>query len=128
MASTTLTVQTPAITGLTIVSVTDVGSSETVTFGASTAQGSIDMATCFIRCKNADTAGGLTLSIGAGGEYQATGIGAASVTIASETTVIIGGQLFESSRFLTSSGTIIITQAGTGPSTWEAFQAPRASQ
>ncbi len=129
MASTTFTVLTPVITGTTITAKTGVASSETITISPSSAQSTLDAAgSLFLRCENVNSTESLTLSIGVGTEYSAIGIGAASISIATETTVIIGGQLFETARFQTSTGTIVITATGTGPTSWEAFQAPRANQ
>lgn len=128
MASTTFTVLTPAITGTTITAKGAIASSNTLTVAPSTAQGSLDMASLHVRVENQSTTAAITLSLGAGGEFQGTGIGAASISIATATTVIIGGQLFEGTRFLTSSGTIVFTQTGTGPSSFEAYQKPRASE
>ncbi len=129
MASTTFTVLTPVITGTTITAKTGVASSETITISPASAQSTLDAASSlFVRCQNTSSTASLTLSIGAGTEFSAKGIGAASVSVATEATVIIGGQLFETARFQTSSDTIVITQTGAGPTSWEAFQAPRANQ
>ena len=128
MASTTFTILTPAIAGTTITAKAAVGSSETLTIQASTAQGVIDFARMFVRVENQSTTAGVTLSLAAGSEYQSTGIGAASISIATATTVIIGGQTFEGSRFQNSSGTIIFTQTGTGATSWEAYQKPRVTE
>lgn len=129
MASTTFTVLTPAITGTEITAKTGVASSQTMTIDPSTAQGSLNMSALFVRCDNTNSTTGVTLSLGAGDSvWLEYGIGAASISVATETTVIIGGQGFESSRFLTSSGTIVFTQTGTGPTSWEAYQAPKAEE
>ena len=130
MASTTFTVLTPVITGTTITAKTGVASSETITISPSSAQSTLDAAgSLFVRCQNVNSTESLTLSIGVGTEFSAIGIGAsASISVATEGSVIIGGQLFETARFQTSTGTIVITATGTGPTSWEAFQAPRANQ
>lgn len=128
MASTTLTVVTPTITGAAQSTKSDVASSQTLTISPSTAQGSLDMRSLVVRCTNVSTTASVSLSIGAGTEYSDKGIGAATVSIATATTVIIGGQLFESARFQTTAGTVVFTQTGTGPTTWEAYQAPRATE
>lgn len=128
MASTTLTVMTPVITGTSNSTKSDVASSQTLTIQASTAQGALDMATLVVRVENVNTTTAVTLSLGVSTEYSDLGIGAASVSVGTATTVVIGGQLFESARFLTTSGTIIFTQTGTGPTTWSATQKPRASE
>jgi len=128
MASTTFTVLTPALTGTTITAKTDVGSSETITIDPSTAQGSLDFASLHIRCANTNSTEGITLSIADGDQYISGTIGNASISVATETTIIIGGQGFDGSRFLNSSGTVIITVTGTGPCSFEAYQTPRAEE
>ena len=128
MASTTFTVLTPALTGTTITAKTGVASSETITIAVSTAQSTIDGHTLFVRATNTNSTTSVSLSIGVGTEFSDIGIGAATVSVGTESSVIIGGQGFETSRFQTSGGTIVITATGTGPMSWEAYQAPRASE
>ena len=128
MASTSLTIVTAALTGASITQKTAVASSNTVTISASTAQSAIDFNTCFVRVENTSSTASVTLSLGVGTEYSAKGVGAKSITVATATTVVIGGQDFEGTRFLTSSGTIVFTQSGTGPTSWEAYQKPRATE
>ena len=126
MASTTFTVISPAITGTTITAKTSVASSETMTISPSTALSTLDSQGLYIRATNTNTTESVTLSIGVGTQFSARGIGAATVTIATNASVLIGGKLFDTARFQTSGGTIVITQTGTGPTSWEAYQAPRA--
>ena len=129
MASTTFTVLTPALTGTSITAKTGVASSETITIDPSTAQSTLDApGSLFIRATNTNSTESVSLSIGVGTEFSDLGIGAATVSVATESSVIIGGQGFETSRFQTSGGTIVITAAGTGPMSFEAYQAPRASE
>lgn len=125
MASTTFTIVSPAITGTTITAKEDVASSETITLAVNTATSTID-STLMVRATNVNTTESVTLSIGAGDDFSGKGIGAASVSVATDTTVLIGGKQFESARFQTSSKTVIITVTGTGPVSWEAYQMPRA--
>ena len=127
MASTTLSVLTPTILGAAITAKTGVGSSETITIQATTAQSSLDFATLMVRITA--VGGSVTPTIGVGTEFSDIGIGTAALSaIASSGSVILGGQLFESSRFQTSGGTLVITMAGTGAASIEAFQAPQASE
>jgi hypothetical protein len=128
MASTTLSILTPTITGATITAKAALASSETMTIQATTAQTGIDTATLHIRVENQSTTASVSLSLAASATYQDGGIGAATVSIATATTVMIGGQFFESARFKNTAGTIIFTQTGTGPTSWEAYQKPRASE
>jgi hypothetical protein len=128
MASTTITVLTNAITGAVITAKTAVASSQTATVTPTTAQSSLDFKSLVVRVENTSTTAGVTLSLGAGTEFSDLGIGAKSISIATATTVVIGGQTFEGSRFLTSGGTVIFTQAGTGPTSWEAYQKARVTE
>ena len=128
MASTTFTVLTPVITGTTITAKTGVGSSQTLTIDPSTAQNILDFASLMIRIENTSTTASVSLSLGVGTEFSDIGIGAATITVATAATVVVGGQTFEGSRFQTSGNTAIFTQTGTGPTSWEAYQAPRASE
>ena len=128
MASTTLSVVVPTITGTAQSTKTGVASSQTLTVACATAQGSLDLRSLVVRCTNTISTEAVSLSLDVSTEYSDLGIGAATIAVASDSTVIIGGHLFESSRFLTTSGTIVFTQSGTGPTTWEACQAPRATE
>ena len=128
MASTTFTVLTPAITGTTITAKTGVASSQTMTIDPSTAQGTLDTKTLFVRVTNTNTTASVTLSIGVGTEGSDLGMGAASVSLATNASCIIGGQGFDSSRFGNSSGNIVITATGTGPCSFEAYQKPKAME
>jgi hypothetical protein len=130
MASTTVTVISyPGLAGTTITAKAAVASSQTVTIAASTAQGCLDFGSLVVRVYNQSSTASVTVTLGAGTVFNAKGIGAAAaVTVATEGTTIIGGQLFEGSRFLITAQTIVFTQAGTGPTSWEAYQAPRASE
>jgi hypothetical protein len=128
MASTTFSVLTPTLAGTTVTAKGSVGSAETVTIApVATTQGALDFRTLFVRVANGNSTVAVTLSLSAGANYNSIGIGAASISLATAATKIIGGQGFEGSRFLNSSGNIVFTQTtGTGPTSWEAYQAPRA--
>ena len=128
MPSTTLTVLNPVITGTASSTKTGVASGNTLTIEASTAMGALDMRNLAVRITNTNTTTAVTLSLGASTLYSAKGIGAASISIGTSATVWVGGQTFESARFVTTTGTIIFTQTGAGPTTWEAVQPARASQ
>jgi len=124
MASTTLSVLSYTLSGAEITAKDSVGSSETLTVSPTTAQGALDFHTLCVRVQNTSTTASVTLSLGVGTEYSSIGIGAKSISIATATTVILGGEDFEGARFETSGGTIVFTQTGTGPTSWEAYQRP----
>lgn len=128
MASTTLSVLTPTLAGATITAKTGVASSQTLTISPTSAQSALDFATLHVRVENTSTTAAVTLSLGVGTEFSSKGQGAYSISLATATTIMIGGQDFEGARFLTSGKTIVFTQTGAGPTSWEAYQAPRATE
>jgi hypothetical protein len=128
MASTTLSVLTATLAGATITAKAALASSETMTISPTTAQGALNMGSLFVRIENQSTTAAITMSLGAGTRWSAKGLGAKSISIATATTIIVGGQDFEDARFMITAGTIVFTQSGTGPSSFEAFQYPRTSE
>lgn len=125
MANETLKVTTPSLTGTTITAASGtVASSGTMTISATTAQSSLDFRSLFVQVSNASSTTAVTLSLAAGADFSEIGQGAASISVATATTVVIGGQGFESARFLKADGSIVFTQTGAGPTTWTAFQYP----
>lgn len=128
MAAKTLSIVTPTISGASITATGAVASSDTMTISCTTAQSSIDFSSLAIRVENQSSTAAVTLSLAAGANFSSIGIGAKSISIGTATTVVLGGQTFESARFLKAAGTIVFTQAGTGPTSWEAYQSPRATE
>ena len=128
MASTTLSVLSATLAGAEITAKTSVASSETLTVSPTTAQSSLDFKSLHIRVQNVSSTASVSLSLAASTEYSAEGIGAATVSVGTATTVVIGGQTFESARFLATGGSIVFTQTGAGPTSWEAYQEPRATE
>ena len=131
MASTTNTVIVPALLGQQITASTGFGSGETVTIDFASAQGMLDTKTLMLRVANNASSTCLTVTIGVGTEGSDIGRGTQACTaVGTEDSVIIGGQDFDSSRFMTSAGTIILTfTGGCGTDdTVEAYQIPRAIQ
>ena len=132
MASTAINPVTTLITGGEITAGTTVASSQTCTITATTAQGALDFATLAVRVTNTCTTTACVLTLNAGATaYSGIGAGdSATIALGSNTTIIIGGQTFESARYLKlGAQSIQFTQtSGTGPTSWEAYQAPRASE
>lgn len=129
MANATLKATTVVLTGVagTAASGTIV-SSETMTITATTAQSALDFRSLMVYVANASSTASVVLSLGVGANFSSIGQGAYSITIGTAATVMIGGQGFESARFLNASGAVVFTQAGAGPTTWLAFQQPRATE
>jgi hypothetical protein len=120
MASTSLTVQVPLIAGVTIVGASSVGSGETCTIQAATAQGTLDMANLYVRITA--VAGSVTPTINVGTRYSDIVQGAKACTvIASSASAIIGGKDFTDSRFLITANTIVFSFVGTGTASIEAY-------
>ena len=127
MASTSVTIMTPTLIGQTITGATAVATGETITITASTAQCGIDTASLFLRITA--VGGSITPTWNAATKYSSGGQGLKLCTvIASSASAIYGGQDFESARFESTAGTIIMSFIGTGTASIEAYQAPRASQ
>jgi len=125
MANGTLKVTTVALTGVAgTAASTTIASSETMTISATTAQSALSLRSLMVYVANVSSTASVTLSLGAGTNFSEIGQGAYSITVGTAATVMIGGQGFESARFLDSNGAIVFTQAGAGPTTWLAFQEP----
>ena len=129
MAARTLKVTTPAIGGTSVATISAaMVSSDTVVISVTTAQTALDFATLAVRATNANTITSVILTLGVGTEWSDIGIGTTTVSLGTAETMIIGGHLFESARFLTSGDTVIFTAAGSGPTSIEATQTPKATQ
>jgi len=129
MAARTLQPTTIALTGAAQVAASGTSaSSDTMTISASTAQSSLDFKSLAIVAANASTTASVSLSLAAGANFSEIGQGAATISIGTAATVVIGGQGFEGARFLSATGTLVFTQTGAGPLTWTASQYPRATE
>ncbi len=127
MASTTLSVLTPTITGAVITAKTAVASSETITIQATTAQSSLDFASLMVRISA--VGGSVTPTIVAGTSFSSINEGNKALSnIASSASVILGGHLFESARFMNDSSKLVISFTGTGTASIEAYQTPKATE
>lgn len=127
MASTSLTVITPSLTGVAVATNSVIlTSGQNIIFTVSTAQSGINGAKFLIRAYNfMSTLSGI-VTIGVGTEGSSIGIGGAAITVSTNSSAIIGGQGFDTSRFVTSANTVVVT-ATTGHGWYlEAYQLPRA--
>ena len=124
MSATTLSVVTATKAGATIAS-TAVASADTITISATTAQSALDFSTLMIRITATSA---MTLSLAAGGvtmtDWSEVGQGALAVTVASGTSVIFGGQDFESARFKNATAGSITFTVSAGSGSFEAYQEP----
>lgn len=130
MAARTLSITTPSLSGQSISSVSSaLASSDTVTISPTTAQSAIDFNTLHIKATNTNSITTVVLTLAAGTKFSGIGTGTKSITIGTGDSVIIGGQDFEGARFLNfTAGTIMFTATGTGPTSLEAYQSPRANE
>lgn len=130
MAARTLVVTTPTLSGASISSVSAVlASSDTVLISVTTAQSSLDFKSLHVRAQNTNSITTVVLTLAAGTKFSSIGAGTKSITIATGDSIMIGGQDFESARFLNfTAGTILLTATGTGPTSIEAYQAPKVGE
>jgi hypothetical protein len=127
MAARTLVVTTPSLTGTSVVSASSaLASLDTCVISCTTAQGVLDTNTLFLRCTNTNSTISATLTLYAGINYSEVGQGNSTITIATAETVIVGGQGFESARFVGTAQAITLLANSSGPTTIEAYQAPNA--
>ena len=79
-----------------------------------TAQSSLNFEDLFIVIENSGTSSACTVTVKAGDDYSEVGIGdAATVTVATSSTKVIGGKKLESARFKDSDGYLVL---GVSPS------------
>jgi hypothetical protein len=130
MAARTLVATTPALTGTSIVSASSaLGTGDICTISCTTAQSSLDLSQTYIRATNANTITSVILTISVGTIYSEVGQGSASITLATADSIIIGGQGFESARFLQCTAkTVLVSATGTGPTTLECYVYPKATE
>jgi len=107
----------------TLTSITVIGSgvennpitstAETVTIAVT------DLSRTFVRATNVSTTASVILSVGAGADPAiASGIGAMSITLTTSQTQYFGAS-WDSARFKTTAGTIVITVPTAGTATFE---------
>ena len=93
-----------ALAGVEITKTDTVGSTDSIIVAPTTAQSSLNFEDLFVVVENYATSASCTVTVKAGDNYSEVGIGAASVTIASATTKVIGGKELESARFKNKNG------------------------
>ena len=105
-----------ALAGVEITKTDTGGSTTSIIVAPTTAQSSLNFENLFVVIENYATSASCTVTVKAGNDYSEVGIGdAASVTIASATTKVIGGKKLESARFKNKDGylNLDITTAAT---------------
>ena len=100
MGTITINPVSVALAGVAIAKTDTGGSATSIIVAPTTAQSSLNFEDLFVIIENYATSASCTVTVKAGDDYSEVCIGdAASVTIASATTKVIGGKELESARF-----------------------------
>jgi len=99
MGTITINPVSVALAGVEITKTDTGGTTASIIVAPTTAQSSLNFENLFVVIENYATSASCTVTVKAGDDYSEVGIGAASVTIASATTKVIGGKELESARF-----------------------------
>ena len=115
MGTKTINPVSVALAGVAITKTDTGGSTTSIIVAPTTAQSSLNFEDLFVVVENYATSASCTVTVKAGDDYSEVGIGAASVSIASATTKVIGGKKLESARFKNKNGylNLNITTAAT---------------
>ena len=99
MGTKTINPVSVALAGVEITKADTGGTTASIIVAPTTAQSSLNFEDLFVIIENYATSASCTVTVKAGDNYSEVGIGAASVTIATATTKVIGGKELESARF-----------------------------
>ena len=99
MGTKTINPVSVSLSGAEITKTDTSGTTGSIIVAPTTAQSSLNFENLFVVIENYATSASCTVTVKAGDDYSEVGIGAASVTIASATTKVIGGKELESARF-----------------------------
>ena len=88
-----------ALAGVAITKTDTDGTAASIIVSPTTAQSSLNFEDLFVVVENYSTTASCVVTVKAGDNYSEVGIGAASVTIATAATKVIGGKELESARF-----------------------------
>lgn len=104
MADLTISPVSVSLSGAAITKANTGGSTTSIIVAPTTAQSSLNFENLFVVIENYATSASCTVTVKAGDDYSEVGIGAASVTIATSSTKVIGGKELESARFKNKNG------------------------
>ena len=105
MGTKTINPVSVALAGVAITKTDTGGTTASIIVAPTTAQSSLNFEDLFVVVENYATSASCTVTVKAGDNYSEVGIGAAaSVTIASAATKVIGGKELESARFKDKNG------------------------
>ena len=116
MGTKTINPVSVSLSGAEITKTDTGGSTGSIIVAPTTAQSSLNFEDLFVVVENYSTTASCVVTVKAGDDYSEVGIGgAASVTIASAATKVIGGKKLESARFKNKNGylNLDITTAAT---------------
>lgn len=99
MGTKTINPVSVALAGVEITKTDTGGTTASIIVAPTTAQSSLNFEDLFVIIENYATSASCTVTVKAGDDYSEVGIGAASVTIATSSTKVIGGKELESARF-----------------------------
>ena len=104
MGTITINPVSVALAGVKITKADTDGTAGSIIVAPTTAQSSLNFEDLFVVVENYSTTASCVVTVKAGDNYSEVGIGAASVTIATATTKVIGGKELESARFKDKNG------------------------
>lgn len=116
MGSMTVKPVSPLITGAAITKTDTGGSTSTIIIDHTTAQSSLNLSTLAVVFENYSSTASCSITLKAGATYSEVGQGnAAAITLATASTIVVGGKNLESARYLDADDQIefTITTAGT---------------
>ena len=110
MGSKTINPVGPALTGASLTKTDSGGTTSSIVIAATTAQSSLNLSTMAVVFENYSSTASFTVSLGAADDYSEKGQGAAAtITVGTEASIIIGGKSMESARFLTDDDQLVFT-------------------
>lgn len=110
MGSMTVKPVSPLLTGASLTKTDTGGSTSSIVIDHTTAQSSLNLSTLAVVFENYSSTASFTISLGAADDYSSKGQGAAAtITVGTEASVIIGGKTMESARFLTDDDQLVFT-------------------
>jgi len=100
MADLTINPVSVALAGVKITKTDTSGSTDSIIVAPTTAQSSLNFENLFVIIENYATSASCTVTVKAGDDYSEVGIGdTATITVATSSTIVIGGRELESARF-----------------------------
>ena len=105
MADLTISPVSVSLSGAAITKADTGGSTGSIIVAPTTAQSSLNFEDLFVVVENYSTTASCTVTVKAGDDYSEVGIGdTATITVATSSTIVIGGRELESARFKNKNG------------------------